>query len=115
MASRARRPSADPAQTLFGASAKKRAGSGAPLADRMRPHSLADMVGQEHLLNPGSLLTAAISGDRVRSMILWGPPGSGKTTLARVVAEATKSFFVSFSAVLGSVAELREIVAAARD
>ena len=81
----------------------------------MRPHTLHDLVGQKHLLAPGSLLTQAISGDRVRSTILWGPPGSGKTTLAQIIAHATRSFFVPFSAVLGSVAELREIVAAARD
>jgi putative ATPase len=116
MATRARRPTAvDPAHTLFGASAKKSAAGGAPLADRVRPSTLADVVGQKHLLAPGSLLTQAIAGDRVRSMILWGPPGSGKTTLARVIAAATQSHFVPFSAVLGSVGELREIVAAARD
>jgi putative ATPase len=116
MATRARRPpTPDPAETLFGAAAKKSAARGAPLADRVRPHALGDVVGQKHLLAPGSLLTQAIAGDRVRSMILWGPPGSGKTTLARVIASATRSHFVPFSAVLGSVGELREIVAAARD
>jgi putative ATPase len=116
MATRARRPPPpDPAETLFGAAAKKGAARGAPLADRVRPHALADVVGQKHLLAPGSLLTQVIAGDRVRSMILWGPPGSGKTTLARVIASATQSHFVPFSAVLGSVGELREIVAAARD
>ncbi len=72
-------------------------------------------MGQLHLLGPDSLLTRAIASDRIRSMVLWGPPGSGKTTLAQVIAAATRSHFVSFSAVLGSVAELREIVAAARD
>jgi putative ATPase len=108
----------DPASTLFGAAARKRdagGAGGAPLADRMRPHALADVVGQKRLLTPGSLLTQAIESDRVRSMVLWGPPGSGKTTLAQVIAAATKSHFVPFSAVLGSVGELREIVAAARD
>src|ERR1700753_2155816 len=81
----------------------------------MRPHTLADVVGQRQLLAPGSALEQAISGDRVRSMILWGPPGSGKTSLARVIAEATRATFVPVSAVLGSVAELREVVAAARE
>jgi putative ATPase len=114
MAGRARRSQPDPAATLFGATAKasmKRA----PLADRMRPRALEELVGQEHLMAPGSLLPQAIVADRVRSMIVWGPPGSGKTTLARIVAAATRSHFISFSAVLGSVGELREIVARARD
>ncbi|HEX8794178.1 MAG TPA: replication-associated recombination protein A [Polyangiaceae bacterium] len=115
MASRAKRSVEDPSATLFGAAARKSSEQGAPLADRMRPHTLADVVGQRKLLAPGSLLTQAIGSDRVRSMVLWGPPGSGKTTLARVIASATKSHFVLFSAVLGSVGELREIVAAARD
>jgi putative ATPase len=116
VASRARRSaSPDPSTTLFGAAAQKSAGQGAPLADRMRPDALAEVVGQTHLLKEGSLLVQAIASDKVRSMVLWGPPGSGKTTLARVIAAATKSFFVPFSAVLGSVGELREIVAAARD
>ena len=115
MATRPRRPQTDPSATLFGAAAKKQAAGGAPLADRMRPHALAEVVGQKRLLAPGSLLTQAIESDRVRSMVLWGPPGSGKTTLSQVVAAATKSHFVPFSAVLGSVGELREIVAAARD
>jgi putative ATPase len=76
---------------------------------------LSEVVGQDHLLGPQSLLAQAIATDRLRSMIVWGPPGSGKTTLARVIAAATRSHFVAFSAVLGSVGELREIVAQARD
>jgi putative ATPase len=122
LASRPRRPptsalagQAGGADTLFGAAAKKSAAASAPLADRMRPASLAEIVGQAQLLSADSLLTLAITGDRVRSMILWGPPGSGKTTLANVIATLTRSVFVAFSAVLGNVAELREIVAAARD
>jgi putative ATPase len=115
MATRPRRPTNDAGDTLFSASAKKKVEGGAPLAERMRPRTLADLVGQKHVLAPQSLLTQAITSDRVRSMILWGPPGSGKTTLARVIAGATQSHFVPFSAVLGSVGELREIVAAARD
>jgi putative ATPase len=108
------RAAVDPGDTLFGAAAKKNAGR-APLADRIRPRTLDDLVGQPHLLGGQSLLAQAIAGDRVRSMILWGPPGSGKTTLARVISVVTRAHFVPFSAVLGSVGELREIVAAARD
>jgi putative ATPase len=104
-------------QTLFAAAARRDATqSGAvPLAERMRPSRLEDYVGQAHLLGPGKLLAAAVTRDRVPSMILWGPPGVGKTTLGRVIAARTKSVFVAFSAVLGSIQELREIVAAARE
>ncbi len=115
MATRGRQRLVEGGETLFGAAAKKGIERGAPLADRMRPESLADVVGQAQVLGPQGLLARAIGADRVRSTILWGPPGSGKTTIARVIAHATKSFFVAFSAVLGSVGELREIVAAARD
>jgi putative ATPase len=118
MATRGRQRLVDPVQrgdTLFGAAAKKSVERSAPLADRMRPESLGDVVGQAQVLGPHGVLARAIASDRVRSTILWGPPGSGKTTIARVIAHATKSVFVPFSAVLGSVADLREIVAAARD
>ena len=81
-----------------------------PLADRMRPQTLAEFVGQSHLLDEGSLLRRAIEEDRLFSMILWGPPGSGKTTLARIIAKETKSNFVSFSAVLSGVKEIRAVV-----
>ncbi|MGD0680123.1 MAG: replication-associated recombination protein A [Polyangiaceae bacterium] len=115
MPTRPRRPTPDAGDTLFGAAVKAGNDSRRPLAERLRPVALADVIGQRHLLGSGSLLAQAISGDRVRSMILWGPPGSGKTTLAAVIASVTKAHFVAFSAVLGSVAELREIVAAARN
>ena len=81
-----------------------------PLADRMRPRTLADFVGQPHLLGKDSLLRRAIEEDKLFSMIFWGPPGSGKTTLARLIANETKSHFVSFSAVLSGVKEIRAVV-----
>ncbi len=114
----ARRARDNPNQpTLLSAAARqgKLGGQPAPLADRMRPESLDEVVGQATLLGPGKLLASSIQGDRVPSMILWGPPGSGKTTLAHVVSRATRSEFVPFSAVLGGVAELREIIAEAKE
>ncbi len=89
--------------------------SGKPLAERVRPRTLEDFAGQEHVLGPGTALRRAIEADQVPSLILWGPPGTGKTTLARIVAKRTGAEFVPFSAVLGGVKEIREIVAAARD
>jgi putative ATPase len=85
----------------------------APLAERMRPRSLAAYVGQEHLLGPGKPLRAQIESGELRSLILWGPPGVGKTTLARLLAEATGADFVPFSAVLASIKEIKEVMAAA--
>ncbi|BDG04394.1 replication-associated recombination protein A [Anaeromyxobacter oryzae] len=89
--------------------------SGKPLAERMRPRRLEDFAGQDHVLGPGTALRRAIEADQVPSLILWGPPGTGKTTLARIVAQRTGAEYVPFSAVLGGVKEIREIVAAARD
>ena len=86
----------------------------APLADRMRPRSLDEVRGQDHLTAPDAPFRKLIESDRAPSMIFWGPPGSGKTTLARLVAESTKSRFVAFSAVTSGVKEVREIVARAR-
>ena len=85
----------------------------APLADRMRPQTLDEVVGQGHLLEPGKPLRTAIERDQVPSMILWGPPGVGKTTLAQIIARMTKSTFVPFSAVLSGIKEIKEIMAAA--
>ena len=85
----------------------------APLADRMRPHQLNEIVGQGHLLDPGKPLRTAIERDQVPSMILWGPPGVGKTTLAQVIANITKATFVPFSAVLAGIKEIKEIMAVA--
>ena len=85
----------------------------APLAARMRPRSIDECVGQDHLLAPGAPLRRAIESDAVPSCILWGPPGSGKTSLARVVAQHTRSHFATLSAVSSGVADLRRIIAAA--
>jgi putative ATPase len=87
---------------------------GRPLADRMRPRSVAEVAGQEHLLAEGKPLRAALDGGRLHSMIFWGPPGSGKTTLARLAARQSDAEFLSLSAVLSGVKEIREAVAAAR-
>jgi putative ATPase len=87
----------------------------APLAERMRPQKLSEYIGQQHLLGEGCLLRRAIEEDKLFSMIFWGPPGSGKTTLARVLASETKSKFVSFSAVLSGVKEIRAVIDEARE
>jgi putative ATPase len=85
----------------------------APLATRMRPRSLDEFVGQEHILGPGKLLRRAIEADRLPSVIFSGPPGSGKTTLARVIAEMTHAKFIRISGVESNVAEMRRVIAAA--
>ena len=81
-----------------------------PLAERMRPKSLDEFIGQEHLVGPGKLLRQAIEQDKLISMIFWGPPGVGKTTLARIIAEETASEFHAISAVTSGVAEVRKII-----
>src|SRR5438552_13232338 len=85
----------------------------APLAERMRPRTFDEFVGQEELLAPGKPLREAIERDLLQSIILWGPPGTGKTTLARIIADTTKARFVSFSAVLAGIKEIREVIAEA--
>jgi putative ATPase len=82
----------------------------APLAERMRPTTFDELVGQQDLLAPGKPLREAIERDLLQSIILWGPPGTGKTTLARIIAETTKARFVSFSAVLAGIKEIREVM-----
>lgn len=96
--------------SLFDENRKRQLSERAPLADRMRPRSLDELVGQEHLVGQGTLLRKAIEQDRISSLILWGPPGSGKTTLARIIANTTKARFVPLSAVSAGVADLRREV-----
>ena len=84
-----------------------------PLADRMRPETLEEFVGQVHILGPGKPLRQQIERDELASLILWGPPGSGKTTLATIIAHQTKSGFVKFSAVLAGIREIKDVMAAA--
>ncbi len=84
-----------------------------PLADRMRPDTLDEFVGQKHILEKGSVLRKAIEEDKIQSVIFWGPPGTGKTTLAHIVAKATGAHFASFSAVLSGIKEIKEVISEA--
>jgi putative ATPase len=102
-------------QTLFEHARKKHEEESAPLAARMRPRTLEEYVGQQHLLGPGHILERAIREDRIPSMVLWGPPGVGKTTLALLIAGLTKSHFIKLSAVTSGVADLRSAVEEARE
>jgi putative ATPase len=87
--------------------------AGRPLADRMRPQTLDEFIGQEELLGPGKPLRTQIERDELGSMLLWGPPGCGKTTLARIIARRTKSEFIPFSAVLSGIKEIKDVMAKA--
>jgi len=100
---------------LFESNREEQLAARGPLATRMRPRSLDELVGQEHVLGPGTLLRNAIESDRLASIILWGPPGSGKTTLARIIAGTTDAVFTSVSAVSSGVADLRKAIVDARD
>ena len=98
-------------EDLFSASAR----SMAPLADRMRPRTLDDFIGQTQIVGKGKLLRRAIEADRLTSSIFWGPPGCGKTTLASIIAESTQAAFVKLNAVTSGVADVREVLRAAQD
>jgi putative ATPase len=100
---------------LFEHASRQARRDAAPLADRMRPRSLDEIVGQMHLLGEGRLLRTAIEGGDLHSMILWGPPGTGKTTLASLMADRTQAHFVTFSAVLSGVKEIRAVIAEAEE
>lgn len=101
-------------QDLFGAAAEDRLAHSGPLADRLRPMSLSDVVGQDHLLGPAKPLRALVDADRLSSVILWGPPGTGKTSIARLIAQASSKTFVPLSAVTATVKDIREVTAQAQ-
>src|SRR5918999_2029677 len=100
---------------LFTEAARERQAENAPLAARIRPSTLEELVGQQHVLGEGSALRLAIEQDRPPSMILFGPPGTGKTTIARIVAERTGAVFEELSAVSARVDDVRAVITRARD
>src|SRR6478609_4618614 len=100
---------------MFEANRREQLRSRAPLATRMRPRTLDELIGHESVVGPGTLLRRSIEADRLSSLILWGPPGSGKTTLARIVAGTTKAHFTALSAVTSGVADLRVAIKEAAD
>lgn len=102
------------AENLFYQEKRDKIKKQAPLADRIRPETLDEFVGQEHIIGKGKILRKMLEQDKLVSMIFWGPPGSGKTTLARIVAHLVRSHFVQFSAVTSGVAEVRKVVKEAR-
>jgi len=105
---------AEPSEDLFTQSALRTLREQAPLAARLRPRSIDDIVGQQHLLGPNGPLRRLIESDRLSSIILWGPPGTGKTTVAEVIAVVTQREFVRLSAVTSGVKDVREVIDAAQ-
>src|SRR5256714_7078076 len=104
-----------PPPNLFRAAEEKNLRSAQPLAARMRPRSLDEFVGQEHFLGPGKLLRRMLDADRLGSLIFYGPPGSGKTALAHVIAQQTKCHFRSLNATSSGTKEVRDLLRAAAD
>lgn len=100
---------------MFEQRAQEAARASMPLAERMRPKNLEEFAGQKHVVGKGSLIRSAIEKERIFSMILWGPPGCGKTTLARIISGKTSSYFVHFSAVLSGIKEIRSVIEKAKD
>ncbi len=111
----AKGPVPPPGDDLFGALVGQRLAEGGPLASRMRPRDRGELVGQSPLLGPDGFLGRAIAEDRVPSLVLYGPPGSGKTTIARIIATSTQANFVELSATQATVADVRAALAQARD
>jgi putative ATPase len=98
------------AMSLFEQPLSELPDAGAPLADRMRPRDLDEFVGQEHILGPGKALQVQIEHDDIGSILFWGPPGSGKTTLAKIIARRTKADFVEYSAVMAGIKEIKQVM-----
>ncbi len=99
---------------LFSAAADELAAASAPLADRLRPRTLEEVVGQQHLLGPGKPMRVLVEADKLSSVVLWGPPGTGKTTLARLIAGASSAHLEARSAVTSTVKDVREVIAGAQ-